>query len=59
MSETGFISLDSHPNPVADWLEEISRKNEDLAFFQRNSDLGDILLTILRTELRKHNRVVS
>lgn len=46
MSETGFISLDSHPNPVADWLEEISRKNEDLAFFQRNSDLGDILLNM-------------
>ncbi len=47
MSETGFISLKSYSNPVADWLEEVYKKEGLKSFFlERNSDLGDILLNM-------------
>lgn len=43
MPETGFISLKSHPSPVADWLWKSPSEKESLALFERNADLGDIL----------------
>lgn len=46
MSETGFVSLKSYSNPVADWLQKVSNEKENLVFFSRNSDLGDILLNM-------------
>lgn len=45
MAQTGFISsLKSHPNPVADWLERILSESQKMNFFERNSDLGDLLI---------------
>ncbi|MBX7174482.1 MAG: hypothetical protein K1X72_26145 [Pyrinomonadaceae bacterium] len=44
MAKTGFISLKSHANPVADWLTKVLTKIEKLNFFERNSDLGDLLI---------------
>lgn len=46
MAETGFVSLKSHGNPVADWLNKHATIEEKLGRFQRNNDLGDILMNM-------------